>query len=72
MPQPSRNRRSCLPQPVPDRNGVACSITLRPPALGVLPMSAAGFVAACQHRHAGGLGQFPGRQVKDFPRCHSP
>nr|POA14599.1 hypothetical protein C1892_10045 [Pseudomonas sp. MPBD7-1] len=71
MPQPSRSRRSCLPQPVPDRNGVACSLTLRRPAPGVLPVSAAGFVAACQRCHAGGLDQLHGRQVEDFPGCRS-
>ncbi|MCP2072623.1 UNVERIFIED_ORG: hypothetical protein J2Y77_002059 [Pseudomonas lini] len=60
------------PQPVPDRNGGACSITLRRAASGVLPMSAVGFVAACQHSPLGGLDQLPGRQVKDFPVPYSP
>ncbi|UVL86355.1 hypothetical protein LOY35_12585 [Pseudomonas sp. B21-028] len=42
------------------------------PVPGVLPMSAAGFVAACQRPSPGGLGQFPGSQVKDFPGSCSP
>ncbi|WP_155510430.1 hypothetical protein [Pseudomonas fluorescens] len=43
-----------------------------PPAPIVLPMSAAGFVAACQGSPCGWQDQFPGTQVKDFPRPDRP
>ncbi|AKA81658.1 hypothetical protein C4K01_3872 [Pseudomonas synxantha] len=37
-----------------------------PPALIVLPLSAAGFVAACHGVAPGGQGQFPGTHGKDL------
>jgi len=43
-----------------------------PPNRSVLPLAAAGFVAACQGLRLGGQDQLPGTQVKDLRRRRSP